>query len=660
MALTKQHKEFIESVITYLFDFPKDPASLKIEVSKILEAFHSSVAIEHDYYQLKIFLLSPTTSLKRLEECSQEKTTVGDVQNYILELLTMHLESAAKEAKLTLEILAWDVLGLKKELIPEEHYKQEFKTKNENYHTQDTQTQNNTLSNETNTSNLPSLYFYEEGKLFKGRIYLDSSLRRIYAKINFLLPWWQKERLYTFTYNNLALEFEDEILESFLPKVKRHAQKSLATQIYTELQTRRLTELYVIGRAKLNPHLAQVLCNSVYLDLLLTKKIQLAHLVDISEVGANNLEDTVCKNLLKHDIISLQIAKNLTRYEKKVLAAYASQINKQIKIQDILGVTMRQTQILTIPLIINLITQQNNKLSLSIAKSFPLQMKELFVSPLYQDFFNNACDISWQNFATFKLEHCQFLLIPHIAELIKHNVFTLSAVTTFSSTLKNKLKKQRKKINLMLIEKQLTIAELDKFFNFELDLINEYPIVWTAIKSGIINPGEFPTFNKFDLDKNLASCAFAIILNRRLFAIMCEEPFMIDGHQDSITSIGNDLFTITNQTDISTKSLIDDVLYCHKSRLQNRLRIFFKSIGTDEQITDEINLLSAFQENILNSKFEVATEFFKALVELLEKNKNLLSQTKLGLFKKLDTEFADTQPIKTFMEYREENISNKM
>src|SRR5689334_11275123 len=98
MALSRGQKEFIEGALGHLLEFPSNLNDLKKEVEKLKSTLKGPLNYNNKCYFLHRCLLKPQKTLPRLETFNDKNVSVGEVQRYIIDLITEAINTEAKKA----------------------------------------------------------------------------------------------------------------------------------------------------------------------------------------------------------------------------------------------------------------------------------------------------------------------------------------------------------------------------------------------------------------------------------------------------------------------------------------------------------------------------------------------------------------------------------
>ncbi len=419
MSLTRQHKEFVDSAISYLFDFPHDFHELKIEVEKIRQALFFSISSDHDYYLLQQALLHPEQTLRRLEDCAKEPITVADVKLYLIDLLSTSLKDASEKASVSLQELGWNEATIKQLLIADKDEKF-FKTEN----------LKPSVSNSQHSSSIFTC---------SGRVRLDYKKNIAYLVVCFDLPWLPYNHKVTQKIANIPYDetlYEDEFINQLLPVSNKMLAEIVAHVTYKEFIARYPDLNLIVSYAKLNQHINSLFMLRFYVDALLSKKIHLFDLLTLKPKQVEVLRSDLTQKLLKADLCTFNEACELKPYDLKIIQIYSALIfSKKLSLSEISSLSENQASLFMLPTISHLILQ--DKLSFPFVKYLPNCVKALFTSPLYMDYLLTG-NLDWSSLYDYTDVTCQYLLEPAVANVIKERKFGFSDALILAKEIKPK------------------------------------------------------------------------------------------------------------------------------------------------------------------------------------------------------------------------------
>lgn len=420
MSLTRQHKEFVDSAINYLFDFPHDVHALKLEVEKIRQALFFSISPDHDYYLLQQAFTQPEQTLRRLEDCAKEPITVADVKLYLIDLVSASLKEASEKANVSLQELGWNIATIKQLLISARDEKL-FKTENLKPSVSDQEEQQ------------------DSAFTCSGRLRLDYKKNIAYLVILFDVPWLPYHYKVTQKIANIPYDeklYEDEFINQLLPLSNKMLTEIAANITYKEFIARYADLHLIVSYAKLNKHINALFILRFYVDAILDKKINLFDFITLKPKHVEALLSDLTQKLLQANLCSFSEACKFKPHELKIIQIYSAHIfSKKISLSEISPISEERAKLLMLPTISHLILQ--DKLAFSFVKYLPKCVKSLFSSPLYMDYFLTT-HLDWSSLYDYTEATCEYLLRPEIASIIKEKKYGFSDALFLANEIKPK------------------------------------------------------------------------------------------------------------------------------------------------------------------------------------------------------------------------------
>ncbi len=444
MSLTRAQKDFIEASIDHFLDFPTEPGLLSAEIKNLTNAFGHPDDQKNDYHQLAQCLLKPKKHFQRLESYNATNITVGEVQAYIIDLVTERLTKTAEKAHISLAQNGWHAEKLKQQIITPAHQQEPFKS----------------ISISIDNRTLPWHRITDEGKIFTAALVPRDDEPYISLQVDIELP--DGMRTITKDYYRIlpVEEYDEQIFMSLLmPQAKISAYEIAFQAVLEFCQDASLITPGFAILASLNLDLNKLLTDQFYIDLIIDREINPSHLLSLNSAQISALLEPVTKSLIADKFMLFLQASFLTQTESLIASRYYPLLQKKIITTDqILYTRQDQGKMLLLPLVINLVNK--GYLSFDTAKKLPLYLRPLLSSDLYADYFFQE-KISWEKIAQLPKEYCDVILQENngqaIAALVKNKIIMLEDFIFYKDVMELHAECYAKRLFQLHINKPITV-----------------------------------------------------------------------------------------------------------------------------------------------------------------------------------------------------------
>lgn len=325
---------------------------------------------------------------------------------------------------------------------------------------------------------------------------------------------------------------QSDFLFSLIPRAKGIADSMAISEVIKYL----ISQNVISNEDESNPFFdtlhANLLSYHVYVKKLVTLKIYLDDLFDLSEDEFSNLLNQDVINLLDDDLCTFSDAKTIEDHEAKIALTYAFLLrNKQCHIWDILGISKDTARIMAIPLITNLVSIGN--LSFETAKIIPFHFKPLFENAHYSNFLRYEKNMNWESLILLSPEDIQFLLQPQILALAHERVFKLEETPLIEVETRKTM--ERPKFHELLRLKKITISHLQDLSVKTIRYFENHPYLHIWLKSNLFNFAGFIELQPIDIEVDISFHSQIYAL--RLFFLFQKKIKQLGNNNDDIYSL---------------------------------------------------------------------------------------------------------------------------
>ena len=644
MPLTKEQEGFIEVSLDHLLDFSTDEKILKKEIRTLKKAILKPTDSSNPFYQLAQCLHDPTSHLQQLEKQQKDPVRVSEVKESIMALITDRLQLPAKEANIKLSKY-WKDKKIIRTIVTEKD-----------------NCQFESMSVPLDIAIEPWVLPELDGKIYTRSIHFEAKKENFYIEqipfartvdvpfVVVLVYCGSSLIKKSFQLSEVPFALNDETQDLYYEKIKKEAQEkaekfaaeTAIDMLYNDLRLE-FAELsitpneFLLQKTKkeiiLSPPKRQVITHQYYFENLKKKIFSLADFIDVNEHASENLLDPSIISLMDHDLCDLEKVKKLTPHEKIILThpVFSALLKSNtLSIDKIIGINSKRSRLLLQPPVIKLI--QEGTLSFSRAKKIPVYLKPLFTGTEYQTFLLEN-KINWRAFSKIKKYQCDLLFYfdkdlkkyvfnKPIADLVKNHRLAFKKIASLSEQTVHKLK--------------------------------NYPSLVHWLEKKIIS------LHDFSEEEDNLLYLHALIRVKRLQALCHSHPYVIDGKEDTIKIINDELSKIATQFTVDFTELqnwmifkffelfsldLKEKMACASSHLmfhyQTLLNFTEKASSSSE--LNQRELLPSFISEVEMVYYKLKIQEF---MDRPKQKKRLFSETTDTLFKKQNAEDDPYHEIK--------------
>lgn len=450
MPLSDVQKNEIVNAIAHLLDFSLDPISLKLEVEQLKEALgitNTPLSETNPYIYLGKALKYPRNYFQKLENASNQPTTLFDVQSFIFDLINEAIIKAAKNTEMTLAILDWEP-EVKENLCPNANKDVNFKSGRTSFQVDEEIWTLSPLRGKVYTRTLKII---EKTRYIAANLpnhkkicdysYEIMSLRSVEIKdektnnIREMIPiTWQEAHVeIQFPYfperepPHSILIRKIELVGS--PVREEHMRDEICTELeqYAENLALNSTIDFLLEKEIITQEVKDKLSNEIgrflllvasYFQKLINKEIDITFFFALSPQQQENLSNLSVQTLIDADCLSSQEAKDMSAFEKSVVTYhfYFGALQKgEVAWFDLKGCDEANSKTLKHPLVTKLIKER--KISALQVKLLPIHLNSLLTTSLYHTYFLTHT-VNWEKFGTVSERRANLLRNNEIAALI--------------------------------------------------------------------------------------------------------------------------------------------------------------------------------------------------------------------------------------------------
>lgn len=566
MELTHHQKEEVLGAIDHILDFSENHHELSKQIHQLLTAFKESIPSEHDFYHLRLSLLSPTQVFNGIEKKNTNPTTLAAVKMEVLALLDTKLKEAAKKANLDLAEQGYDLISIKNQFITPSDESTLFVS--ERPPAPPTYLPWEVLAdfNSIYTAQLVPYQFINPEFPEMTRIAVKCEIW-IAPQPNLQIVWHQPYMEMPMSETSDATS-EYEFIYHLIPQAKLYSRLIACDMILRHLKDEKIISenefsmvdnrifshicAYSEPEHDMTPMIetdpSPLLTNHFYFNSLIEGKLDINFVLTLKSEQINAMINETVIDLVDKNILTFFEASIITQKQIRVATSYLTEINKkEFTVGYLLNLTDDHCSILLQPTIAHAI--KNEKLSLENAVRIPAHLLRILTNSLYMEYMQKA-KIDWHAFS--KLTHGQTLFTAdkHIANLIKHEIFSFSDITHFTRAIRQVLKK--KFIQHLLLERAITLNDIESSYPSTFELLELNPIIHQLVQAKVLR---LKDIDHKDL-KSILKLAFV----RRLFAIYLNHPHQVNDSTDHPKCILKDIRSAAEMFNLNQTTLINDIM----------------------------------------------------------------------------------------------------
>src|SRR3990167_4558124 len=298
MPLNETQRYTIKAATESFFsDLPKEEKNLSSAIDAFNQAFMKMLHHNHGLFLLQQCIHASEFFFQKLEKFG-ENTTVGEVQEYILEEISVAIEEAAKEIHQTALALGWEKEALQNHIQNRSEYKKLFISK--------------PRPRENNYSEVYSVIHDSERMLSAGLV-LNEQARRINLMIITKIRPEINNTIYLADFPE-----NEEMLNDLINSLKKNLAKEKAIDtalqnIFTNLLQKNI--LTQDEKNKITREASLLLTYKIYHTIFTKNKESFSRIFQLTNTEIKILESPIVRNYISHERISLNDAIKLTQKE---------------------------------------------------------------------------------------------------------------------------------------------------------------------------------------------------------------------------------------------------------------------------------------------------------------------------------------------------------
>lgn len=415
MPLNEEQQRTIASSLEHLLAFDSDDHFFQQE-DALVNAMLNPVGEDHDYYWLRECYYHPDAQFQGLER-QGPAVSVGEIQAYILDLVTEHLQASGQKP------YRWNY-QLLFQSIPQSNWSTAFKSAGARVDGGENPWQLPLLTDSVYSQRLR--LSEEEEVLIDDPIdplTLTHHHVHVDVDINPLSSGLIKKTAHlTELETNFASDQAERIyIENIRNRAEKRAQDIAVRSVMTYLSTIINVHSYK-NRILDSPAACKLLTHSFWLQQVADGKIDLRQIVSLREQEADNLLNPAIIFLIQSGVLTINTAMSLRQEKVRVIThpVYSNLLRtQQITLQEFNGISARRARLLINPAITALI--QRGKMTAQQAVTIPYQLKDILTNPAFADYFgHNQTD--WEAFSKLPHPQCNILIENEMASLVVSKV----------------------------------------------------------------------------------------------------------------------------------------------------------------------------------------------------------------------------------------------